>query len=94
MLYLLIAILAVAVVGLTIGLVYISRNQRDASSEDLERRMTELMATQQALVGKVDAVSQQQVVSSKALTDTLTTSQQRLSKQLYERLEVVQTSIA
>ena len=29
----------------------------------------------------------------KALTDTLTTSQQRLSKQLYERLEAVQTSM-
>lgn len=90
--YLVVGILALAVVGLTVALIRLSQRP-DPTSDVLESRITELMQAQQALVGKVDAVSHQQVATSKALTDTLSVSQQQLSTDLNRRLEQVQTSM-
>jgi DNA recombination protein RmuC len=91
--YLVIGTLAVAVVVLSVAVIRFARTPDDSSTDDLERRMADLMAAQQALVGKVDAVSHNQVTSSKAITDTLTMSNQQLAKQLAERLELVQTTM-
>ena len=95
MVYIVIAVLAIAVAGLAFALVKVMSGSDDqqAASQDMERRLAELMQAQQALVGKVDAVSQQQVASSKALTDTLSASQQQLSKEMNSRLEQVQSSM-
>jgi DNA recombination protein RmuC len=89
----LIAILGLAVVGLAIVVVVTMRGRDSSASHDLERAMADLMAAQQALVGKVDVVSQQQVVTSKALTDTVTMSQQQLTKEINLRLEAVHASM-
>jgi DNA recombination protein RmuC len=91
--YLVIGTLAVAVVVLSVAVIRFARTPDDSATDDLERRMADLMAAQHALVGKVDAVSHNQVTSSKAITDTLTTSNQQLAKQLAERLELVQTTM-
>ena len=94
--YIVIGILAVAVIGLAIALVRVSHgaSASDAArGDEVDRRMAELMAAQQALVGKVESVQHQQVASSKALTDTLTTSQQQLAKDLNERLSSVQSTM-
>ena len=65
MVYIVIAVLAIAVAGLAFALVKVMSGSDDqqAASQDMERRLAELMQAQQALVGKVDAVSQQQVAS-------------------------------
>jgi len=89
----LIAILGLAVVGLAIVVVVTMRGRDSSPSHDLERAMADLMAAQQALVGKVDVVSQQQVATSKALTDTVTMSQQQLTKEINLRLEAVHASM-
>ena len=93
MVYLVIGTLAVAVIVLSVAVIRFARTANDSATDDLERRMADLMAAQQALVGKVDAVSHNQVTSSKAITDTLTSSNQQLAKQLAERLELVQTTM-
>ena len=99
--YVVVAILALAVVGMAVALVLVSRasmansdseGEREAERR-VEQRMMELMAAQQTLVGKVESVQQQQVATSKALTDTLTVSQQQLARELDERLAAVQTSM-
>ncbi len=91
--YVLTAILVVVVVGLTIALISVSRRAVPPPTDDIDRRMADLMAAQQALGGKVDTVSQQQVATSKALTDTLTMSQQIITKELNLRLEAVHTAM-
>lgn len=48
---------------------------------------------QHILVGKIDVVSQQQIASSKALTDSLSQAQQLLGKQVDERLSSVQSAM-
>jgi DNA recombination protein RmuC len=93
--YVLIGILAVAVIGLVVLTIALLRSSRkpDPRAEALDQRMADLMAAQHALVGKVDVVSQQQVASSKALTDTLNQNQQQLAKGLDDRLRAVETSM-
>lgn len=93
--YVLIGALVVAVAALVIVTLALlrSREGSDGRDEAMDRRLTELMAAQQALVGKVDAVSHQQVASSKALTDTLTESQQNLTKELNDRLHAVESAM-
>lgn len=94
MVYVVIGILAIAVVGLVV-LVFrmYQASQEPSTRDDVERRLSELMQAQQALVGKVDGMSQHQVASSKALTDTLSVSQKQLTEQLNERLSQVQSSM-
>jgi len=85
----LLIVLVVLVVGVGV-LVYtqsrVSRPADDPLAAALQQRLVELMQAQQALVGKVDTVSKQQVESSKALTDSMSQSQQLLGRSLNERL--------
>ncbi len=67
-----------------------SRGDDDAAVSEMHERIIELATAQQALVGKVDAVGQQQVITTKTLTDTLSVSQKQLSSEMNERLEMVQ----
>jgi DNA recombination protein RmuC len=87
--YAIIAILTAVVIVLAVALMRSLRSTDDHAAVELEQRMVELMSAQQALVGKVDAVSHHQVATSKAITDTLATSQQQLTKELNQRLEAV-----
>ncbi|VAW04010.1 DNA recombination protein RmuC [hydrothermal vent metagenome] len=70
------------------------RRVEDPHAGVIEQRMTELMQSQQLLVGKVDTVAKQQVDSSKALTDSLSESQQQLGRALGERLGKVEAEMA
>jgi len=92
---LLVGLLVAAVVGMVVLAVALVRSSAapDPGSDVVEDRLADLMAAQQALVGKIDVVSQQQVSSSKAMTDTLNENQQRLAKDLNERLHAVETSM-
>lgn len=63
----------------------------DSSAQAVEQRMTDLLSNQQALVGKVDTVSTQQVESSRQLTESFGKSQQQLGEALADRLNKVET---
>ncbi|MDJ0791449.1 MAG: DNA recombination protein RmuC [Acidimicrobiia bacterium] len=91
----LVGLLVAAIAGLVlVGVIAVRSSQRSGSdSEEIDRQMHQLMASQQALVGKIDAVAQQQVVSSKALNDTVHQSHQQLTKELNDRLHAVESSM-
>ncbi len=93
--YLLVGLLIAAVVGMVVLAVALVRSSRapDPGADVVEDRLADLMAAQQALVGKIDVVTQQQVVSSKALTDTMNQNQQRLTKDLNDRLYAVESAM-
>ncbi len=90
-------LLIVLVVGIGI-LVYLQTrpvvDADDPSTAALERQLTDLMQAQQALVGKVDTVSRQQVESYQALTDSVSRSQQQLGRALGERLAKVESEMS
>jgi len=90
--YIVLIVLALAVVGLAVALVAVMRSP-DNTDDAFEARLAGLMAAQQALVGKVESVQHQQIATSKALTDTLTVSQQQLAKDVSERLAAVQATM-
>ena len=92
---LLVAGVVAAVVGMVILAVALVRTSQatDPHADAMDRRMADLMAAQQALVGKIDVVSQQQVAGSKALTDTVTENQQRLTRDINERLHAVESAM-
>ncbi len=89
----LIVILIAAVVGTGVALVWAIRSSNGGGNSSVEARLATMIQAQQALVGKVDAVSQQQVVTSQALTDSLSTSQKELAKDLNEKLTQVQATM-
>jgi DNA recombination protein RmuC len=91
------ALLAILIVLLTFGIglvgVVLLRGQRSTDHDrvgNLELRIADMVQAQQTLVGKIDVVSQQQITSSKALTDSLSQAQQQLGKQVDDRLASVQ----
>ena len=93
---LLVMLLAVVVIGVgTLAYLQLRQARRveDPYAAALEQRMAELMQSQQMLVGKVDTVAKQQVDSSKALTDSLSESQQHLGRALGERLGKVEAEM-
>ena len=91
----LVALLVVAVAGvIALGVAFLrSTRQTTAEANEIESRMHQLMQSQQALVGKIDSVSQQQVTSSQALADTVHQSHQQLTKELNDRLHSVEASM-
>lgn len=93
--YLLVGLLVAAVIGMVVLAVALVRSSQapDPGTDVMGDRMADLMAAQQALVGKIDVVTQQQVVSSKALTDTMNQNQQRLTKDLNDRLYAVESAM-
>ncbi|MGI9528623.1 MAG: DNA recombination protein RmuC [Acidimicrobiia bacterium] len=93
--YLLVGLVIAAVVGMVALAVALVRSSQapDPAADVMEDRLADLMAAQQALVGKIDVVTQQQVVGSKALTDTMNQNQQRLTKDLNDRLYAVESAM-
>ena len=90
--FLIVALIA-AVVAVGVWVVWAIRNANSGGTTAVQERLAAMMEAQQALVGKVDAVSQQQVATSQALTDSLSTSQKALAKDLNERLAQVQATM-
>ena len=90
MIELLVIGLIVAVGVLVFLLVRQGSSRDDAVVGEMYERMIELAQAQQTLVGKVDAVGQQQLLSTNALTETLSASQKQLSVDMNARLETVQ----
>ncbi|MFV1999948.1 MAG: DNA recombination protein RmuC [Acidimicrobiia bacterium] len=90
MIEVLVGVLVVVVAVLVFLLVRTGKSRDDAVVGEMYERMIELAQAQQTLVGKVDAVGQQQIVSTKTLTETMSASQKQLSVEMNARLETVQ----
>lgn len=86
MIEILLVVLIVGVVVLAVIVVRALRPSDDPTLSLVEQQMTEMMKTQQSLVGKVDTVSTQQVESSRQMTESFGKSQKELSDSLSERL--------
>ena len=86
MIEILLVVLIVGVVVLAVIVVRALRTSDDPTLSLVEQQMTEMMKTQQSLVGKVDTVSTQQVESSRQMTESFGKSQKELSDSLSERL--------
>jgi DNA recombination protein RmuC len=88
----LLVVLIAAVIVLAV-VVFRALKSDDGTATVVEQQMTEMMKTQQSLVGKVDTVSTQQVESSRQLTESFGRSQKELSDSLSERLSKVETDM-
>jgi DNA recombination protein RmuC len=89
----LLVVLIIAVVVLAIVVVRALNSNDDPAESLAETQITEMMKTQQSLVGKVDTVSTQQVESSRQLTESFGKSQKELSDSLADRLGRVETDM-
>lgn len=87
------AVLAVGVGVLVFLQIRAWRPVDDSQADELQQRLAALMQAQQTLVGKVEAIGQQQVTTSKALTDTVSESQKKLGLDLHERLAAVEAAM-
>ena len=85
--------LLVAVVVLAVVVFVRLRPTDDAGVGQIDQRMADMLNNQQALVGKVDTVSTQQVESSRQLTESFGKSQQQLGQTLADRLAKVETEM-
>ena len=90
MIEILLVVLIVAVAGVAVLVVRAATPTEEPRVGEMEQRISEMMRAQQNLEGKIDGVGRQQVVSTKALTDTLSETQLRLSSALNKRLDTVQ----
>lgn len=93
MIEILLVVLIVAVIGLAVVVVRALQSTDDSSAPEMEQQITDMMNAQQALMGKVDTVSTQQVESSRQLTESFGKSQKDLSDSLSERLGKVETDM-
>ena len=76
------------------GVVFVRLKPADDSrAQVVDQRMADLLSSQQALVGKVDTVSTQQIESSRQLTESFGKSQQQLGQVLADRLNKVETEM-
>lgn len=97
----LVGALAVAVVVLVVVVFVVARRissdsgmeQSDDRQALFDGKVDALLLAQQQLAGQVKAVSDSQVQTSKAITDTVSQSQAELTKQVNLRLEKVNTSV-
>jgi DNA recombination protein RmuC len=89
----LLIVLVIAVVILAIVMFRAFTSKDDSASAVIEQRMTDMMNTQQTLVGKVDTVSTQQVESSRQMTESFGKSQKELSESLADRLGKVEADM-
>jgi DNA recombination protein RmuC len=89
----LLIVLVIAVVVLAIVMFRAFTSKDDSASAVIEQRMTDMMNTQQTLVGKVDTVSTQQVESSRQMTESFGKSQKELSESLADRLGKVEADM-
>ncbi|MEN8238485.1 MAG: DNA recombination protein RmuC [Actinomycetota bacterium] len=86
----LLVVLIVAVIAVAVLVVRANAPTDTRDVEELRRSLAQMMREQRELVGKVDNVTQQQVVTTTALRDTVTQSQAKLSSDVNDRLETVQ----
>jgi DNA recombination protein RmuC len=89
----LLVVLIIAVIVLAVVVFRALQSNDDSTATLLELRMTDIMHTQQSLVGKVDTVSTQQVESSRQLTESFGKSQAELSQSLTDRLGKVEAEV-
>lgn len=98
---LVIGALVVAVLVLVVVVLVIIRRMGEVAAPSpqddrqalLDRKVDDLIAAQQQLVGQVKAVSDSQVQTSKAITDTVSQSQAQLAKEVNARLEKVNAAV-
>jgi DNA recombination protein RmuC len=87
-------VVLVIVVLVLAGVVFVRLKPADDSrAQVVDQRMADLLSSQQALVGKVDTVSTQQIESSRQLTESFGKSQQQLGQVLADRLNKVETEM-
>jgi DNA recombination protein RmuC len=86
----LLVVLIVAVIAVAVLVVRLNSSATDPEVDDLRRTLAQMMQEQQKLVGKVESVGQQQIVTTNTLTDAMNQSQVKLSADLNERLGTVQ----
>lgn len=89
----LLVVLIIAVIVLSVVVFRALRSRDDSRSTQLDQRMTNIITTQQSLVGKVDTVSTQQIESSRQLTESFGRSQAELSQSLTDRLGKVEAEM-
>jgi len=89
----LLVVLIIAVIVLAVVVFRALQSNDDSASTQLDQQMTDIMNTQQSLVGKVDTVSTQQIESSRQLTQSFGKSQQELSQSLSDRLGKVEAEM-
>lgn len=89
----LLVVLIIAVVGLAVVVFRALTSSDESESEQFDQQMTDIMNTQQSLVGKIDTVSAQQVESSRQLTESFGKSQSELSQSLTDRLSKVEAEM-
>ena len=89
----LLLVLVIAIIGLA-AVMFVRLKPNDEGRVDLvDQRMTEMLNNQQALVGKVDTVSTQQIESSRRMTESFGKSQQQLGTALSDRLAKVEAEM-
>ena len=89
----LLLVLVIAIIGLA-AVMFVRLKPNDEGPVDLvDQRMTEMLNNQQALVGKVDTVSTQQIESSRRMTESFGKSQQQLGTALSDRLAKVEAEM-
>lgn len=86
----LLVVLIVAVIAVAVLVVRANASTDTRETEELRRDLATMMQAQRELVGKVDTMGQQQVVTTNTLTEAVNQSQVKLSADLNERLETVQ----
>ena len=89
----LLVVLIIAVIVLAVVVFRALRSNEDSAAPLIEQKMTDMMNTQQSLVGKVDTVSTQQVESSRQMTESFGKSQKELSQSLADRLGKVEAEM-
>lgn len=83
---------AAIVIGAGIVAWAVTRGRRVGSDES-ERRVRELVATQQTLAGQLSALTEQQAVSSAQTNKAMKESSEQLTRSMNERLEHVQRTM-
>ena len=86
----LLVVLIVAVIAVVVLIVRSNTSTVGTEVEDLRVTLTQMIQEQQKLMGKVETVGQQQIVTTNTLTDAVNQSQVKLTSDLNERLETVQ----
>jgi len=83
-------LLALAILVAAGVIVWAVVKRGDAGSEEADRRIEQLVSTQENLSGQIKMLADQQQVSSSATTKAVQESSERLTKAMNDRLEKVQ----
>ncbi len=83
-------VLAVAILAFAGAMVWVVARRGDAAGEEADRRIEQLVATQENLSGQLKMLADQQQVSTAATTKAVQESSERLTRAMNERLEKVQ----